>query len=182
MAMLVMSTAMLTSFVHTGKPQVTSFNYQGDLPPVNYFDPLKLNSETNFKEDRVRYWREAELQHGRVAMFGATALPFLEFTNPGTLSINYLSNMDSLMQSPFWVSMFLYECVRMSNGWENPFVEGNKPFTLKKDYQPGNLFAYDKDNVSKTLYDNELSHGRLAMLTCAYIIGMESLTQKGLFI
>jgi len=86
------------------------------------------------------------------------------------------------MQSPFWGTMLLYECVRMSNGWENPFVKGGKPFTLKKDYQPGNLFSYNKDNVSKTLYDNELSHGRLAMLTCAHIIATELVTQKGLFV
>ena len=180
--MLVMPAIMPTTFVPQVKPVVKSFNYQGDLPPVNYFDPLKLNSETNFKEDRVKYWREAELQHGRMAMLGATALPFLEFTNPGTVSINYLSNMDALMQSPFWATMLLYECVRMSNGWENPFVEGGKPFTLKEDYQPGNLFSYNKDNVSKTLYDNELSHGRLAMLTCAHIIATELVTQKGLFV
>jgi len=77
--MLVMTAPMLTTFVPQVKPVVKSFNYQGDLPPVNYFDPLKLNSETNFKEDRVKYWREAELQHGRMAMLGATALPFLEF-------------------------------------------------------------------------------------------------------
>ena len=44
------------------------------------------------------------------------------------------------------------------------------------------LFSYNKENVSKTLYDNELSHGRLAMLTCAHIIAKELLTQKGLFI
>ena len=181
MALLVMAATMPTTFVPQVKPQVKTFNYQGDLPPVNYFDPLKLNSETNFKEERVRYWREAELQHGRAAMLGATVLPFLEFSNPGTLSINYLSNMDALMQSPFWASMLLYECVKMSTGWENPFVKGGKAFTLKKDYQPGNLFSYDKDNVSKTLYNNELSHGRLAMLACAHIIGTEALTNQGIF-
>jgi len=86
-----------------------------------------------------------------------------------------------MMQSPFWTSMLLYECVRMSTGWENPFAEGAKAFTLKDDYQPGNLFSYDKDNVSNTLYNNELSHGRLAMLTCAHIIGSELLTGKGMF-
>jgi hypothetical protein len=69
----------------------------------------------------------------------------------------------------------------MSTGWENPFTEDGKAFTLKDDYQPGNLFSYDKDNVSKTLYNNELSHGRLAMLTCGYIIGSELLTGKGMF-
>jgi hypothetical protein len=181
MSLIIASLLFTTSFVPSVKPTVSSFKYEGDIAPLNYFDPLKLNSETNFKEDRVKYWREAELQHGRAAMLGAVALPFLEATNPGTLSINYLSNLESMMQSPFWASMLLYECVRMSTGWENPFIKGGKAFSLKDDYQPGNLFSYDKDNVSSTLYNNELSHGRLAMLTCAHIIGSELLTGKGMF-
>ena len=114
-------------------------------------------------------------------MFGAVALPFLEVTNPGTLSINYLSSIETMMQSPFWASMFLYECVRMSTGWENPFTKDGKAFTLKDNYQPGNLFSYNASNVSDTLYNNELSHGRLAMLTCAHIIGSELVTGKGMF-
>ena len=169
------------SFVPSIKPTTTSFRYTGDIPPLNYFDPLKINSESNYKEERVKYWREAELQHGRVAMLGAVALPFIELTKPGIMSIDYLSNLDSMMQSPFWLSMFVYECVRMSNGWVNPFVENGKLFTLKDSYQPGNLFSYDSDNVSETLYNNELSHGRLAMLTCAHIIGSELVSGNSIF-
>lgn len=174
-------TLFAASFLPSVKPNVKSFNYVGDIAPLNYFDPLKINSETNFKEERVKYWREAELQHGRTAMLGAVALPLLEYTNPGMLSINYLSNLDSMMQSPFWVGMLAYECVRMGVGWTNPFSEKDSLFTLKDDYQPGNLFSYDKENVSDTFYNNELSHGRLAMLACAHIIGSELLTGKGIF-
>lgn len=181
MSLIVASVFFTASFVPTVKPTTKTFKYEGDIAPLNYFDPLKLNSSPNFKEDRVKYWREAELQHGRAAMLGAVALPFVEATNPGTLSINYLSSLESMMQSPFWASMLLYECVRMGAGWENPFVEGSKAFTLKDGYQPGNLFSYDAANVSDTLYNNELSHGRLAMLTCAHIIGSEVLTGKGMF-
>ena len=172
---------MTSSFLPSLKPQVKSFRYEGDIAPLDYFDPLKLNSESNFKEDRVKYWREAELQHGRVAMLGAVALPLIELTNKEVLSIDYLSNMDLMTQSPFWVGMLVYECVRMSTGWDNPFLEDAESFTLKDDYQPGNIFSYDPSKVSDTLYNNELSHGRLAMLTCAHIIGSEILTGKGMF-
>ena len=96
MSLIISSLIFTTSFVPVVKPKVSSFKYEGDIAPLNYFDPLKLNSETNFKENRVKYWREAELQHGRAAMLGAVALPFLEATNPGTLSINYLSNLESM--------------------------------------------------------------------------------------
>ena len=180
-APVVIASIFSSSFVPTTKPNVKTFNYVGDIAPLNYFDPLKLNSETNFKEERVKYWREAEQQHGRAAMLGAVALPFLEYTNPGMQSINYLSNMDYMLQSPFWAGMFAYECLRMGVGWENPFTKDGKPFKLKDDYQPGNLFSYEPSKVSDTLYNNELSHGRLAMLACAHIIGSELVTGKGLF-
>lgn len=181
MAFITASVIYTTSFLPSGKPTVSNFKYAGDISPLNYFDPLKINSETNFNENRVKYWREAELQHGRTAMLAAVALPFLELKNHDMLSIKYLSDMDNLMQSPFWLSVFLYECVRMSTGWENPFVENGKLFSLKKNYQPGNLFSYKADDVSEVLYNNELSHGRLAMLTCAHIITSELLTGKGIF-
>ena len=179
--MLIMTNTFISTFIPQVKPVVKTFNYQGDLPPVNYFDPLKLNSERNFKEERVKYWREAELQHGRAAMLGAIVLPCLELSNPGLLSINYLYNIDILMQSPFWSIILFYEFIRMSTGWENPFSKNGKAFSLKKNYQPGNLFGYEKNNVSTTLYNNELSHGRLAMLACAHIISVEALTSKGIF-
>tara|TARA_Y100000591_G_C21773763_1_gene667045 strand:+ start:261 stop:806 length:546 start_codon:yes stop_codon:yes gene_type:complete len=181
MSVLTLSSIFAATFLPSVKPRTSTFKYVGDIPPLNYFDPLKINSESNYKEERVKYWREAELQHGRVAMLGSVAMPFIELTKPGTMSIDYLSNLDSMMQSPFWLSMLVYECVRMSNGWVNPFVENGKPFTLKDSYQPGNLFSYDSDNVSETLYNNELSHGRLAMLTCAHIIGSELVTGNSIF-
>ena len=133
MTVVILATIITTAFIPSAKPKTTSFKYVGDIPPVNYFDPLKINSENNYKEERVKYWREAELQHGRTAMLGAVVLPLIELTKPGTMSIDYLSNLDNMMQLPFWLSMFVYECVRMSNGWVNPFVKNGKLFTLKDD-------------------------------------------------
>ena len=120
MTMMMMTTIFTNSFLASTKPVVKSFNYQGDLPPVGYFDPLGVNTGAKVSEERLKYWREAELQHGRTAMLGAVALPILELTNPDMLSINYLSNLDSMMQSPFWAAMGLYEVLRLFAGYENP--------------------------------------------------------------
>lgn len=179
--MMMLPTMFTNSFAPSTKPVVKSFNYQGDLAPVGYFDPLGLNTGAKISEDRIKYWREAELQHCRTAMLGAVVLPTLELTNPDMLSINYLSNMELMMQSPFWGAMFLYECSRLVCGYENPFGKDGKAFTLKKDYQPGNILNLNPDNVSTERYNRELSNGRLAMLACAHIIGSELATQQGLF-
>lgn len=181
MTMMMLTPIFTNSFLPSTKPVVKSFNYQGDLPPVGYFDPLSFNTGPKVSEDRLKYWREAELQHGRTAMFGAVALPTLELTNPDMLSINYLSNMELMMQSPFWGAMLLFECTRLVNGFENPFGKDGKVFTLKKDYQPGNVLNLNPDNVSTERYNRELSNGRLAMLACAHIIGSELASGQGLF-
>ena len=54
LAFMIMSSS---GFLPSGKPIVKSFNYVGDIAPLNYFDPLKINSESNFKEEQVKYWR-----------------------------------------------------------------------------------------------------------------------------
>ena len=181
MSATMMMSPMMLGFAPTPKPTVNSFKYQGDLAPVGYFDPLNINSGPKVSEDRLKYWREAELQHGRTAMLGAVALPVLELQNPDMLSINYLSDMDLMKQSPFWSTMALYEVLRLFAGYENPFEKDGASFTLKKGYQPGNVLNRNPDNVSTDRYNRELSNGRLAMLACGHIIGSELATGHGLF-
>ena len=157
------------------KPQVSDFKYYGDIKPLNYFDPLNLSTEKNSK-----YLREFELQHGRVAMVASTLIPLYEYMNPGKLGINYLSDMDINSQIPFWYVMALLEFARLKTAWQNPF-SGEDLFTLKEDFQPGNYFDFNVNNVSDRRFNTELSNGRLAMLAAAHIIGSELLTGKSLF-
>ena len=176
--MLAMYYPVLSAFLSqsvTNKPLVKDFKYYGDIAPVGFFDPLKLSNEKNSK-----YLREFELQHGRVAMVASTLLPLYEYMKPGTLGINYLSDMDFGQQLPFWYVMALLEFGRLKSGWENPFTNGTL-FTLKDDFQPGNHLNFDVDKVSDRAYNSELSNGRLAMLATAHIIGSELLTGQGLF-
>ena len=156
------------------KPSV-NFKYYGDLPPLNFFDPLKLSNS-----DNSQYLREFELQHGRVAMITSVLLPLIELTNPNTLSIDFLANMDINMQLPFWYLMGLIEFGRMKTGWQNPFTNGTL-FTLKEEFQPGNYLNFEPDEVSERAYNSEINNGRLAMLATAHIIGSELLTGKSLF-
>tara|TARA_Y100000389_G_scaffold84757_4_gene81444 strand:- start:61 stop:609 length:549 start_codon:yes stop_codon:yes gene_type:complete len=179
--LMIVSALLTSSFVPNTKPTTKTFKYVGDIAPANYFDPLKICTGPNVKEQRLKYFREAEIQHSRLAMLGAVALPLIEYFKDDGLAINYLSEMDLNAQSPFWLGMFLYEYARMNKGWSNPFVPSGMPFTLKEKYQPGNVFQVNTDNVSEARYNRELSNGRLAMLACAHIIGSELATGTGLF-
>ena len=178
--MLAFIPSSISTFTPATKPS-TNFQYHGDISPLGYFDPLQFNTGPNRKEEEIKFWREAELQHGRTAMAGAVALPIIEATNSDMLAINYLSNMELMSQSPFWAGMAVFECLRMGVGWENPFSEKDNYFRLKKEYQPGNVISRDPDKVSLDRYNRELSNGRLAMLACAHIIGSELVTGQGIF-
>lgn len=168
--MIMMMMLSSLNFVPSVKPTISSFKYYGDTKPLGYFDPLKLSTKKNSK-----YLREFELQHGRVAMLASVLIPSFELMKPGTLGINFLSEMDFNSQLPFWYIMALAEFFRMKTGWENPF--GGKPlFTLREDFQPGNYLNYDVKNVSNYAFNSELNNGRLAMLAAAHIIGSELVT------
>lgn len=176
MALALTSTTF--AFVPSGpvKPVNTNFRYFGDISPTGYFDPLKIANKEN-----TQYLRESELQHGRIAMLATLLIPGFEMMKPGTLGINYLSNMDLDSQLPFWYSLAVLEFYRMYTGWNSPFYgDDRKPFTLSKDYQPGNLLRLNPDKVTERKYNTELSNGRLAMLAAAHMVGSELVTGETL--
>ena len=41
--------SIATAFIPTTKPVVRKFNYQGDLPPVGYFDPGVFSTNESVK-------------------------------------------------------------------------------------------------------------------------------------
>lgn len=159
------------------KPASPGFKYVGDIRPTGYFDPLNLSTEKN-----VRFLREAELQHGRAAMIASTAIPLYELMDHDGLGINMLSSENFQDQLPFWYGMAALEFYRMYTGWNSPFYgENRKLFTLRDDYQPGNLLRLNPESIPDRKYNSELSNGRLAMLAAAHIVGSELFTQHRLF-
>ena len=170
--MLSILTTTMFVFTPNVKPAPPNYKYKGDIPPAGFFDPLKLSNEKN-----SQYLREAELQHGRVAMIASVIIPVCEMMKPDTLGINYFSDMDFNSQLPFWYSMACLEFYRMYTGWNNPFVgQDTSIFKLNPEYQPGNLLRVNKDNVTDRRYNTELSNGRLAMLAAAHMVGSELAT------
>ncbi len=166
--------SMVNGFVPTSKPLVNTFNYVGDIEPTGYFDPLGI-SET-LDEDMLKYVREAELQHGRVAMYSMLVLPFLDSFDSKQLAINKLASMSAEEQAPYWIGAACFECARMGVGWENPFINRNSFFKLSENYQPGNVlkipeFAYDETDLNR-----ELANGRLAMIGSLGYIAQELVT------
>jgi hypothetical protein len=161
-------------------PSIKTWRYVGSTQPLPNFDPLNILNKKS--ENRVKFTREAELQHGRAAMLAVPTIAFLEQIDKddSMLGINYLSSLDYYHQAPFWLGIASFELVRMGQGWVNPFTE-NKTFYLKQNYQPGNLGNYNISTISDELLDKELNNGRLAMIAFVGIFAQEVLTGTNVF-
>lgn len=166
----------VNAFVTTTKPATTTFNYVGDMPPVGYFDPLGISD--NLNEDMVKYVREAELQHGRVAMYSMIVLPTLDLVDKKTLAIDKLASMSLEEQLPYWIGAACFEFARMGAGWENPFIQKDSFFKLSEDYQPGNVLKLPSSMYSDDDLKKELSNGRLAMIGSLGYIAQEVVTHQ----
>ena len=154
----------------------TDFEFCGDTPPLNYFDPFNILK--NKSQNYISNVREAELQHSRVAMIAYPTLAYLDLVTPDDqLAINYLSNTDISYQ--FYVlSIFsCFEFFRMSKNYKNPFVN-NETFELKDGVQPG---KYINMKLSTKLQNKELNNGRLAMIATIIFMAQELLTGQKVF-
>lgn len=171
---LIFNVSNVFGFIPTVKPNMKTFKYEGDIAPVNYFDPLGISS--NLNEDLTKYTREAELHHGRVAMCSMVLLPLFDILDKEHLAINKLSSLEVTEQLPYLIGMGAYEFARMKSGWKDPFTERNTWFKVKEDYQPGNIFNLSDKYYGPELLNRELSNGRLAMIASIGYISQELAT------
>jgi len=147
----------------------------GVLPPVGYLDPLGFGKKAS--ADRLRWFRESELKHGRIAMLASVG--FLIGENPelkdavfpgrgSELSSHILTdhNLDS-----FWWSFFLGAGI-LETAFYDKF-DSVLDWKLKKDYAVGDLgfdplnLKPDDPAIFQDKRNKELQNGRLAMLALA---------------
>lgn len=166
----------VSSFQTHFKP---NFKFEGATRPLGYFDPLKVS--TSVKPNQLKYLREAELQHGRIAMLSAVILPLLEMTHPGTLGIDVLWDGPVSTQLSWLGGFAFYEIARILKGYKNP---GDDLFTLKEDHEPGQVFPQSvfTTPLESDMMNKELNNARLAMLAVTHILGVEYFAHMSAFV
>ena len=171
----------------------------GSLAPVGNFDPLGLESGTDL--GTMKKWREAEAQHGRVAMLATLGMliteepieyhPLFEAYNKDIgPSIRHLDEVRAA--SPFFFEILILiigglELNRALKGFASP--EGDFSFQeLNEDHYPGDI-GFDPLGLKPadaeefaTMQTKELQNGRLAMLGAMGIIAQELTNGEEIFV
>lgn len=161
------------------------------------FDPLGLAANP----DRLKFMREAEVKHGRIAMLAALGWPMAEALHN---KLAYFAHLKPLLQyggrvpsllngglghtlADYWPYMF---ATLAFGGAVEAFTQYDKKeaANMGVERQPGN-FGYDplnfytnKDAETKSSLElSEIKHGRLAMLAIALFAFQEAFTGVGVF-
>lgn len=205
------STALNAQSLNGWTPNANEFAWglPGALAPVETgFDPLGL-SQVDL--NTIKKYREAEIQHGRVAMLAAIGMLVteepIEFHPLFEASVKDIGpairHLDEVraVEPAFFEYLFIFigtlELNRALVGWKAPDSktvgsvgrkEGTQFQDLNDDYFPGDI-GFDPlglrpstDAEFLELHTKELQNGRLAMLGVAGMVAQELVNGKEIFV
>ena len=162
----------------------------GVTGPFGFFDPLGYSEADDLTEGKARFYREAELKHGRVAMLASLGFLVGEQFHPlwgGNVDVpSYIAFQETPLQAVFFpvvLSLAVFEVFSVFT-FESP-KEGL--WSIKSDHQAGDL-GFDPLGLKPTdptelaeMQSKELNNGRLAMIAIAGMVGQELATGGKLF-
>jgi light-harvesting complex I chlorophyll a/b binding protein 4 len=183
-------------------PPFDSKKFAESLPgitgPLGFFDPLGFctSGEEKVSEAKIRFYREVELKHARVAMLAAVGFPLAEQFHP-LFATDDAPSFLAFQQTPlqtFWpvvVGVIAIAEVFSVFTFQNPasYVNGEpaEPWTMRLDHQAGDL-GFDPMGLKPTdakefaeMQTKELNNGRLAMIAIAGMVVQEGVTGAKLF-
>jgi len=156
----------------------------GIAGPLGFFDPLGFTKDKS--EGKVRFLREVEVKHARVAMLASLGFFVAEKFHPlfgGKVDVpSYIAFQETPLQT-FWPAVVLLISVAevfSVFSFDTPF--GGEPWAISKDHEAGD-FGFDPMGLKPTnaaelkeMQTKELNNGRLAMIAIAGMVGQELAT------
>merc|ERR1719152_1000767 len=172
----------------------------GITAPLGFFDPIGFcadDAERPATEGKIRFYREVELKHCRVAMLAALGFPIAEQFHP-LFATDDAPSFAAFQQTPlqtFWPAVvFVIAIPELFSvfSFVNPASRDDKgqpaqPWTIRLDHEPGDpgfdpLGLKPSDPAELLAMQNkELNNGRLAMIAIAGMIVQEGVTGEKLF-
>jgi len=167
----------------------------GITEPLGFWDPLEFCDGK--PEGRLRFYREVELKHARVAMLAALGFVVGEQFHPlfggGIDSPAYKAFQETPLQTfwPYVVFGIALPEVTSVFTFVDPKDQGSigegEQWLIRDDHEPGD-FGFDplglkpkKPDELKEMQTKELNNGRLAMIAIAGMVAQELATGQKLF-
>ena len=182
------SDAVASGFNSPPEPSFDVSDLAGVSAPLGLFDPLGFSAGAG--EGRVRFFREVELKHGRVAMLAAVGFLVGENFHPlfgGDIDVpSYIAFQETPLQPAWPVVVLLIAIAEIFScfSFQSPF--GGELWTIRADHEPGNL-GFDPLNLKpssaaelKLMQTKELNNGRTAMIAIAGMVAQELATGQKL--
>ena len=158
-----------------------------DMPgvagPFGFFDPLGLSNGKS--DERIKYFREAELKHGRVSMLAALGFLFAEAGNGPFFGLDTPS-VGAFQQTPlqnvFVAVLLLVGGIEFATSVPIFKTPAGGLWQLEDSFESQNgswdiMGLLPKDEAgAKAMKTKELNNGRLAMIAILGMIGQELAT------
>ena len=161
----------------------------GVTAPLGFWDPMGFCDGAT--EGKIKFYREVEIKHGRVAMLASLGFLVAERWHPlwgGKIDVPSVRAFQETPLQPFWPTAVavvgIHEVFSVFT-FNSPF--GGEWWSLRSDYENGNL-GWDPLDLKpldpaayKEMKTKEINNGRLAMIAIVGMIGQEFATGKKLF-
>jgi len=167
----------------------------GISAPLGFWDPANFCEGS--KEGTIRFWREVEIKHGRVAMLGAVGFLVAEQWHPlwgGEIDVpSFIAFQQTPLQT-FWpvviAAIAAYEVFSVftfARPYDLFYTEAGGLWQIRADHPPGDM-RFDPLGLKPTdpearreMETKELNHGRLAMIAMAGMVVQEGVSGAKLF-
>merc|ERR1719191_99825 len=173
-------------------PPVPKFSVKdmaGVTEPLGFFDPLGFCEDAS--EGKIRFYREVELKHGRVAMLAALGFLVGEQFHPlfgGNIDVPaYLAFQQTPLQTFWGWVLFAISIPEIFSVFTFNSPAGGEPWSIRSDHLAGDL-GFDPLGLKPTdpkefleMQNKELNNGRLAMIGAAGMIAQEFVSGTKLF-
>lgn len=142
----------------------------GVTAPLDFFDPAGFCSQEGITEGKIKFYREVELKHCRVAMLAALGYPVAEGFHPlfgGDVDVpSFVAFQQTPLQNFWGAVVFLIAIPEVFSVFTFQNPAGSQPWTISLDYESGNL-GFDPLGLKPTspaelkeMQTKELNNGR----------------------
>jgi len=161
------------------------YGLPGVLPPLNWFDPAGFS--TDIGKERLLFYREAEIKHGRICMSATLGFLVAEKFHPlygGDIDVPSVFAGKDARLLPFWAALFVLaggvesqSFERASYGTSGELEEGEEPGDIG--YDPLGLLPSDPEEL-EAIQNKEILNGRFAMISLLGMVAEELVTGEKL--